>query len=43
VEVGERVRLVLEASDEPWVERLEVEKQEGLFREAFGLGLEVAW
>jgi len=43
VEVGERVRLVLEASDEPWVERLEVEKQEGLFREAFGFGLEVAW
>lgn len=43
VEVGERVRLVLKASEDPWVERLEAEKQEGLFREAFGLGLEVAW
>ncbi|WP_022797635.1 Ppx/GppA phosphatase family protein [Thermus islandicus] len=43
VEVGERVRLVLKASEDPWVDRLEAEKQEGLFREAFGLGLEVAW
>lgn len=43
VEVGERVRLVLEASEEPWVERLEAQRQEGLFREAFGLGLEVVW
>lgn len=43
VELGERVRLVLRAPEDPWVERLEAEKQEGLFREAFGVGLEVAW
>ncbi|MGC8877350.1 MAG: hypothetical protein ACP5P8_10065, partial [Thermus sp.] len=41
--LGERVRLVLRAPEDPWVERLEAEKQEGFFREAFGVGLEVAW
>jgi exopolyphosphatase/guanosine-5'-triphosphate,3'-diphosphate pyrophosphatase len=43
VALGEQVRLLLEASEEPWVEVVEASKQEGLFREAFGLGLEVAW
>jgi exopolyphosphatase/guanosine-5'-triphosphate,3'-diphosphate pyrophosphatase len=43
VVLGERVRLVLEASEEPWVEVVEASKQEGLFREAFGVGLEVVW
>ncbi|WP_198665524.1 Ppx/GppA family phosphatase [Thermus sediminis] len=43
VELGERVRLLLQAPEDPWVERLEAEKQEGLFREAFGVGLEVVW
>jgi exopolyphosphatase/guanosine-5'-triphosphate,3'-diphosphate pyrophosphatase len=33
---GER-RLLLEASEEPWVEVVEASKQEGLFREAFGV------
>ena len=43
VDLGERVRLFLEADGDPWVERLEAEKQAGLFLEAFGVGLEVAW
>ncbi|WP_105317318.1 Ppx/GppA phosphatase family protein [Thermus tenuipuniceus] len=43
VELGERVRLTLEAGEDPWVERLEAEKQGGLFQEAFGLPLEVVW
>jgi len=43
VELGERVRLTLEAEEDPWVERLEAEKQGGLFQEAFGLPLEVVW
>jgi exopolyphosphatase/guanosine-5'-triphosphate,3'-diphosphate pyrophosphatase len=43
VALGERVRLLLEASEEPWVEVVEASKQEGLFREAFGVGLEVVW
>jgi exopolyphosphatase/guanosine-5'-triphosphate,3'-diphosphate pyrophosphatase len=43
VALGERIRLLLEASEEPWVEVVEVSKQEGLFREAFGVGLEVVW
>jgi exopolyphosphatase/guanosine-5'-triphosphate,3'-diphosphate pyrophosphatase len=43
VEVGERVRLLLEAEADPWAERLEAEKQAGLFQEAFGRPLEVAW
>lgn len=43
VELGERVRLHLEAKEEPWVEKVEAEKQAGLFQEVFGLGLEVLW
>jgi exopolyphosphatase/guanosine-5'-triphosphate,3'-diphosphate pyrophosphatase len=43
LEIGERVRLRLEASEEPWVEVLETEKQAGLFAKAFGRGLEVVW
>jgi exopolyphosphatase/guanosine-5'-triphosphate,3'-diphosphate pyrophosphatase len=43
VELGERVRLLLEAAEDPWVERVEAEKQAGLFQKAFGLGLEVVW
>ncbi len=43
VELGEGARLFLEAAEEPWVEVLEASKQEALFREAFGLGLEVVW
>lgn len=43
VELGERVRLHLEASEEPWVEILETEKQTGLFAKAFGKSLEVVW
>ncbi|MFN3368016.1 MAG: Ppx/GppA family phosphatase [Thermus sp.] len=43
VELGERVRLALEAEADPWVERLEAEKQGELFQEAFGLPLEVVW
>lgn len=43
VEIGERVRLRLEASEEPWVEILETQKQADLFAKAFGLGLEVVW
>ncbi|TBH16541.1 Ppx/GppA phosphatase family protein [Thermus thermamylovorans] len=42
-ELGERVHLRLEAPAEPWVELLEAGKQAGLFLEAFGLPLEVAW
>ena len=42
VDLGERVRPFLEADGDPWVERLEAEKQAGLFLEAFGVGLEVA-
>ena len=43
VELGERARLFLEATEEPWVEVLEASRQEALFREAFGVGLEVGW
>ncbi|WP_243089748.1 Ppx/GppA family phosphatase [Thermus neutrinimicus] len=43
VELGGRVRLALEAEADPWVERLEAEKQGELFQEAFGLPLEVVW
>ncbi len=43
VELGEGVRLHLEAEEEPWVEKVEAEKQAGLFQAAFGLGLEVLW
>ncbi|MGQ9735081.1 MAG: Ppx/GppA phosphatase family protein [Thermaceae bacterium] len=43
VELGQQVRLHLEAAEEPWVEILETEKQVGLFAKAFGKGLEVAW
>lgn len=43
VVLGAGVRLELLAAEEPWVERLEAEKQAGLFQEAFGLPLEVAW
>lgn len=43
LETGERVRLLLKAEEEPWVERVEAEKQGGLFQKAFGLALEVDW
>ncbi|BDG20279.1 exopolyphosphatase (plasmid) [Thermus thermophilus] len=43
VEVGEAVRLLLEAEADPWAERLEAEKQAGLFQKAFGRPLEVVW
>jgi exopolyphosphatase/guanosine-5'-triphosphate,3'-diphosphate pyrophosphatase len=40
---AKRVRLGLEAAEEPWVELAEVRKQQGLFRKAFGRELEVYW
>lgn len=40
---SKRVRLGLEAAEEPWVELAEVRKQQGLFRKAFGRELEVYW
>ncbi|AEV16178.1 Exopolyphosphatase [Thermus sp. CCB_US3_UF1] len=43
VELGERIRLRLLAPEDPWVERVEAEKQGGLFLQAFGLPLEVVW
>ncbi|WP_243094745.1 Ppx/GppA family phosphatase [Thermus thalpophilus] len=43
VELGANVRLVLQAVEDPWVERIEAEKQAGLFQQAFGLAMEVVW
>lgn len=40
---SEQVHLRLIAQNEPWVELVEVRKQRGLFKKAFGLELEVAW
>lgn len=43
VEVGPGVRLALLAGADPWVERVEAEKQAPLFQKVYGRPLEVVW
>ena len=38
---GDRVRIRIEAAEEPWVELSEAAKQAGLFEKAFGRGLQI--
>jgi exopolyphosphatase/guanosine-5'-triphosphate,3'-diphosphate pyrophosphatase len=40
---ADKVRLMLQAPNEPWVELVEVRKQQSIFRKAFGRNLEVTW